>query len=115
LSRDFSNFSRVDHFFLEIEFRNFQLLMRWDGKLAIILICAWAHFNLCFTQSVIPCRSDEEEAQITEFPLPVTPTKPLGNEGASHDYSDAERAVTEFDEAEGTSCGKEEEVRAFDI
>ncbi len=38
-------------------------------------------------------RSDDEEAQITELPHPVTPTKPSGNDGAGHDNPDAERAA----------------------
>jgi hypothetical protein len=58
------------------------------------------HFNLCFTQSVMPCRSDEEEAQISEQPNPVTPTKPPRNDRAGHDNSDAEIPLTQSDEEE---------------
>jgi hypothetical protein len=45
----------------------------------------------------MPCRSDEEEAQIPQ-PNPVTPTKPLCNDGAGYDNSDAEFPLTQSDE-----------------
>jgi hypothetical protein len=48
----------------------------------------------------MPCRSDEEEAQIPESPNPVTPTKPQRNDGAGHDNSDAEFPLTQSDEEE---------------
>jgi hypothetical protein len=48
----------------------------------------------------MPCRSDEEEAQIPESPNPVTPTKPQRNDGAGYDNSDAETPLTQSDEEE---------------
>ncbi len=48
----------------------------------------------------MPCRSDEEEAQITELPHPVAPTKLPGNDGGGHDISDAEILVTQPNEEE---------------
>ncbi len=33
--------------------------------------------------------------QRSELPNPVTPTKPLGNDGSGHDNQDAERAVSQ--------------------
>ncbi len=51
---------------------------------------------------MVPCRPWEEDVQITGLlpnpALPVTPTKPPGNDGAYHDNSDAGRSVTESDE-----------------
>jgi hypothetical protein len=46
----------------------------------------------------MPCRSDEEEAQIPQPSNPVTPTKPPRNDGAGYDNSDAEFALTQSDE-----------------
>jgi hypothetical protein len=46
----------------------------------------------------MPCRSDEEEAQIPEPPNPVTPTKSPLNAG--YDNSDAEIPLTQSDEEE---------------
>ncbi len=48
----------------------------------------------------MPCRSDEEEAQIPESPNPVTPTKPPRNDGAGYDNSDAEFPLTQSDQEE---------------
>jgi hypothetical protein len=48
----------------------------------------------------MPCRSDEEEAQIQEPPNPVTPTKPQHNDGACHNKSDAEIPLTGSNEEE---------------
>jgi hypothetical protein len=60
----------------------------------------------------MPYRSNEEETQITELPQPVTPTKPSDNDGAGHDNSDAERAVTQSnDDAE---LGREKKRQAND-
>jgi hypothetical protein len=55
---------------------------------------------LCFIQSVMPCRPDEVEAQISEQPNPVTPTKLPRNDGAGYDNSDAEISLTQSDEDE---------------
>jgi hypothetical protein len=41
-----------------------------------------------------------EDTQFTELPHPVTHTKPLGNDGAAYDNSDAERAVTQLESDE---------------
>jgi hypothetical protein len=46
----------------------------------------------------MPCRSDEEEAQIPESPNPVTPTKPPRNDGGGYDNLDAEFPLTQSDE-----------------
>ncbi len=46
----------------------------------------------------MPCRSDEEEDQISESPNPVTPMKPPRNDGAGYDNSDAEFPLTQSDE-----------------
>jgi hypothetical protein len=46
----------------------------------------------------MPCRSDEEEAQIPESPNQVTPTKPPRNDGAGYDNLDAEIPLTQSDE-----------------
>jgi hypothetical protein len=46
----------------------------------------------------MPCRSDEEEMQLPRSPSPVTPTKPLRNDGASHDNPDAGRAINQSDD-----------------
>jgi hypothetical protein len=48
----------------------------------------------------MPCRSDDEEAQIPESPNPVTPTKPPCNDGAGYYNSDAEFPLTQSDEEE---------------
>ena len=48
----------------------------------------------------MPCRSVEEEAQIPESPNPVTPTKPLHNDGAGYDNTDAKFPLTQSDEEE---------------
>ncbi len=48
----------------------------------------------------MPCRSDEEEAQIPESLNPFTPTKPPRNDGAGYDNSDAEFPLTQSDEEE---------------
>ncbi len=48
----------------------------------------------------MPCRSDEEEAQIPEPPNPVMPTKPPRNDGAGYDNLDAEIPLTQSDEEE---------------
>ena len=48
----------------------------------------------------MPCRSDDEEAQIPELPNPVTPTKPPRNDGAGYDNSDSEIPLTQSDEEE---------------
>jgi hypothetical protein len=48
----------------------------------------------------MPCRSDEEEAQIPEPPNPVTPAKQPLNDGAGYDNSDAEISLTQSDEEE---------------
>ena len=37
----------------------------------------------------------EDSAPVTEMPIPVTPTKPLGNAGAGHDSPDAENSERE--------------------
>ena len=37
----------------------------------------------------------EDSAPVTEMPIPVTPTKPLGNAGAGHDSLDAENSERE--------------------
>jgi hypothetical protein len=55
----------------------------------------------------MPCRSEEEEAQIPEPPNPVTPTKLQRNDGAGYN-SDAEIPLTQSDEEEG-----EHSVRYF--
>ncbi len=57
----------------------------------------------------MPCRPWEEDAQITELPHPERPTKPPGNDGASHDNSDAEIPVTKL--GRGIASEKEEEAR----
>jgi hypothetical protein len=58
----------------------------------------------------MPCRSDEEEAQVTDFPHPVKPTKPPGYAGAGQHNPDAERAVTQSnDDAE---LGREKKRQA---
>ncbi len=55
-------------------------------------------------------RSDDEEAQITELPHPVTPTKSSGNDGGGHDNPDAERALIQSnDDAE---LGREQKRQA---
>ncbi len=46
----------------------------------------------------MPCRPDEEEAQIPEPPNPVTPTKPPRSDRAGHDNSDAAIPLTQSDE-----------------
>ncbi len=46
----------------------------------------------------MPCRSDDEEAQIPEFSNPFTPTKLPRNDGAGYDNSDAEIPLTQSDE-----------------
>jgi hypothetical protein len=48
----------------------------------------------------MPCRSDEEEAQIPEPPNPITPTKLQRNDGAGYDNSVAEISLTQSDEEE---------------
>ena len=48
----------------------------------------------------MPCRSDEEEAQIPESPNPVTHTKPPRNAGACYNNSDAEFPLTQSNEEE---------------
>jgi hypothetical protein len=48
----------------------------------------------------MPCRSDDEEMQRPGSPNPVMPTKPPGNDGASHDNPDAENPLTQSDEKE---------------
>ncbi len=39
--------------------------------ITIIFICAW-HILMCFTQSVMPCRSDEEDIQLPSDPDYIT-------------------------------------------
>jgi hypothetical protein len=58
------------------------------------------HFNLCFTQSAMPCQPDEGEAQIPDSPNPVTPMKLPRDDGAGYDNSDAEIPLTQSDEEE---------------
>jgi hypothetical protein len=53
----------------------------------------------------MPCRSSEEESQLSDAPDPVTPTKSLCNYGARHDNPHAESSSAESDEDQG----KEEE------
>ena len=42
----------------------------------------------------------EDSAPDPETPIPVTPTKPLGNAGAGHDSPDAENSELEYDSDE---------------
>ena len=46
----------------------------------------------------MPCRSDEEEAQIPDPHNPITPMKPPRNDGAGYDNSDAGIPLTQSDE-----------------
>jgi len=48
----------------------------------------------------------EDSAPVTEMPIPVTPTKPLGNAGAGHDSPDAENSECEYDSNEPRSKKK---------
>jgi hypothetical protein len=41
--------------------------------ITIILICFLTHFNLCFTQSAMPRRSDEDDIQLPSDPDYITP------------------------------------------
>jgi hypothetical protein len=58
----------------------------------------------------MPCRSDEEEAQITEFPHPVKPTKPPGY---AHN-PDAKRAVTQSNDDAELGREKKRQANGYD-
>jgi hypothetical protein len=48
----------------------------------------------------MPCQPDDEEAQISEPPNPVTPKELPLNDGAGYDNSDAEISLTQSDDEE---------------
>ena len=66
-------------------------------RLDLIIHFASNSFNLCFTQSAMPCRAWEESAPGSEPGNPVTPTEPSRNDGVSRwVYPCVEKSVMQF-------------------